>query len=134
MGAQAAVVEVLTAEVHVLMVGNRQVTLSVFRQLDWVDNDAIEPFGRVRDPRSKTRHYVAVVGRRLDGGSLVRSGVESDPLDIGKYERWVGDANYRERLGVSLERAEQYLDEVVGDWAVHAMWSTLPHIVLAELT
>ena len=42
-------VEVLTAEVRVLMVGSRQVTLSVYRQLDHVRPGHIEPFGRVRD-------------------------------------------------------------------------------------
>ena len=42
-------VEVLRAEVRVLMVGSRQVTLSVARQLDEVDDYAdINPFGRVR--------------------------------------------------------------------------------------
>jgi hypothetical protein len=43
-----ATVEVLTAEVRVLMVGSRQVTLSVARQLDWVERSELEPFGRVR--------------------------------------------------------------------------------------
>src|SRR2546430_1925472 len=43
-----ATVEVLTAEVRVLQVGRRQVTLSVVRQLDWVDAADVVPFGRVR--------------------------------------------------------------------------------------
>jgi hypothetical protein len=43
-----ATVEVLTAEVRVLQVGRRQVTLSVVRQLDWADPADVEPFGRVR--------------------------------------------------------------------------------------
>jgi hypothetical protein len=43
-----ATVDVLTAEVRVLQVGRRQVTLSVVRQLDWADPGDIEPFGRVR--------------------------------------------------------------------------------------
>jgi hypothetical protein len=43
-----ATVEVLTAEVRVLQVGRRQVTLSVIRQLDWADAAEVEPFGRVR--------------------------------------------------------------------------------------
>lgn len=43
-----AMVEVLTAEVRVLQVGRRQVTLSVVRQLDWADPADVEPFGRVR--------------------------------------------------------------------------------------
>jgi hypothetical protein len=43
-----ATVEVLTAEVRVLQVGRRQVTLSVVRQLDWADPADVVPFGRVR--------------------------------------------------------------------------------------
>ena len=35
----------LTAEVRVLMVGNRQVTRSVYWQLDYVSPLGIEPFG-----------------------------------------------------------------------------------------
>jgi hypothetical protein len=58
-----ACVEVLTAEVRVLMVGSRQVTLSVFRQLDRVDSALIQPFGRVRDkPANPGSDRVAVVG------------------------------------------------------------------------
>ena len=43
-----AVVKVLTAEVRTLMVGSRQVTLSVYGQLDHAPPEYIEPFGRVR--------------------------------------------------------------------------------------
>jgi hypothetical protein len=43
-----ATVETLTAEVRVLMVGSRQVTLSVYSQLDAVPLMAMTPFGRVR--------------------------------------------------------------------------------------
>jgi hypothetical protein len=48
-----AAAETLTAEVRVLMVGNRQVTMSVARQLDRLDlfgygPGAITPFGRVK--------------------------------------------------------------------------------------
>lgn len=48
-GAASATVETLTAEVRTLMVGNRQITLSVYRQLDREPYELIEPFGRVRD-------------------------------------------------------------------------------------
>jgi hypothetical protein len=43
-----ATVETLAAEVRVLMVGNRQVTLSVAKQLDWVPLVDLELFGRVK--------------------------------------------------------------------------------------
>ena len=46
-GSTTATVETLTAEVRVLMVGNRQITLSVAKQLDEVPIAEIEVFGRV---------------------------------------------------------------------------------------
>ncbi|MGV0721550.1 hypothetical protein ABQF17_15010 [Mycolicibacterium elephantis] len=54
-----ATVETLAAEVRVLMVGSRQVTLSVAKQLDRIScysygADAIVPFGRVRTGRTVT--------------------------------------------------------------------------------
>lgn len=67
-----ATVEVLTAEVRVLQVGSRQVTLSVYRQLDLVYPSKVEPFGRIRD-RDDDPDRVYVVGRHVDDGSLVRS-------------------------------------------------------------
>jgi hypothetical protein len=60
-----ATIETLTAEVRVLMVGSRQVTLSVARQLDWVELERIAPFGRV-----KLGDGNAVIGRD-EAGSLV---------------------------------------------------------------
>lgn len=52
-GCSTATIESLAAEVRVLMVGNRQITLSVAKQLDRIDYfgygiEAITPFGRVR--------------------------------------------------------------------------------------
>lgn len=73
MSATSAKVEVLTAEVRALMVGSRQVTLSVFRQLDAVESDSISPFGRVRDPRSTEWPDVVVVVGADPAGNLVRS-------------------------------------------------------------
>jgi hypothetical protein len=72
MSAETATVEVLTAEVRTLMVGSRQVTLSVFKQLDTVLPKDIEPFGRVRDGRDNSVS-VDVVGRDRRTGALVRS-------------------------------------------------------------
>lgn len=71
-GSMTATVETLTAEVRVLMVGNRQVTLSVFKQLDSSDFQRMEPFGRVRDGREDDLYSIRLVGvSRLDG-TLVR--------------------------------------------------------------
>ena len=66
-----ATVETLTAEVRVLMVGTRQVTLSIFGQLDDVAIDKIEPFGRV-SPKDADPSYTYAVGRHTDTGELVR--------------------------------------------------------------
>ena len=71
----AARVEVLTAEVRVLMVGSRQVTMSVYNQLDRVKPSEIEPFGRVA-PRDAEPGYTYVVGAS-GAGNLVRSRRES---------------------------------------------------------
>jgi hypothetical protein len=71
MSPQTASVEVLSAEVRVLMVGSRQVTLSVYRQLDQVGVTEIEPFGRVNADDDK--RHVQVVGRATKSGELVRS-------------------------------------------------------------
>lgn len=97
-----ATVETLTAEVRVLMVGNRQVTLSVYRQLDKFTTSRplseFAPFGRVssgtkyagEDPWGRT--YKATprfefVGRDNPTGALMRMIVmqwECDPDYIGR--------------------------------------------------
>jgi hypothetical protein len=67
-----ATVEVLTAEVRTLMVGSRQVTLSVYRQLDEVEWKLIQPFGRVRSSKKPNQDTLELVGVS-GGGQLVRS-------------------------------------------------------------
>lgn len=71
-----ATVELLTAEVRVLMVGSRQVTLSVARQLDHVGLSGIEPFGRVRIGDSEQ----VVIGRSRKDGTLVLSTFNPHPM------------------------------------------------------
>lgn len=76
MSTQTATVETLTAEVRVLMVGSRQVTLSVYRQLDRHPSDQVRPFGRVSDKQDESRYgcrNVFVVGCDVTTGVLVRS-------------------------------------------------------------
>lgn len=91
-GSHTAEVTALTAEVRALMVGSRQVTLSVYRQLDWVgDDENFEPFGRVRD---KFPSGVEMVGRDGETGSLVRARCWSvSPIDNGlgppAWEHWL---------------------------------------------
>jgi hypothetical protein len=77
-----ATVEVLTAAVRVLMVGNRQVTLSVYRQLDEVTPAEIEPFGRVRDRQDGAGQGVNVVGVHRETGALVRSVASKTPRPV----------------------------------------------------
>lgn len=69
-----ATVEALTAEVRALMVGKRQVTLSVYRQLDYVSVDDLEPFGRVN---VEDTGWIGLVGRRQDSGELARARVSN---------------------------------------------------------
>ena len=79
MASATATVETLTAEVRVLMVGRRQVTMSVFRQLDtvdWQEWKTLELFGRVRETRKDEKKFLHVVGRVKDTGVLVRSKID----------------------------------------------------------
>jgi hypothetical protein len=52
---ESASVEVLSAEVRVLKVGNGQITRSMYRQLDEATLERFEPFGRVKDNKRKTK-------------------------------------------------------------------------------
>jgi hypothetical protein len=65
------------------MIGNRQVTLSVYRQLDEVPYDDVEPFGRVRDSKDEPG-AIYIVGKHTTTGTLVRSSID--------YDSWVRPA------------------------------------------
>jgi hypothetical protein len=133
---QSAQVDVLTAEVRALMIGRRQVTLSVFRQLDWVCHEAVEPFGRVNsgekwpDSYRDSIPHLAVVGRVRDGfasaGGLVRSRIMTD-RQYPSYRR----LDYSEQDWAAL-MAEWDLKEAVRA-AFVSEWTRLPLIVLAGL-
>lgn len=79
-----ASVEVLTAEVRTLMVGSRQVTMSVWKQLDTVPLETCEPFGRVRYDKAEPGD-VWIVGRSVIDGSLVRA-VSVREHEMDSYE------------------------------------------------
>lgn len=83
MGNAMAKIEVLTAKVRVITMGNRQVTLSVYRQLDDVDHDEIIPFGRVRDNRDSD-NYLHIIGSDNDG-NLVKSSMACPDSHICIY-------------------------------------------------
>lgn len=117
MTTDTATVATLTAEVRTLVVGSRQVTMSVYEQLDWVDPEYCEPFGRVAHKRRRheVTHYVYVVGRSTKDGTLVRSSANL------KYRR-------------AGEPATEQECEWEIDLSCLAMeWMTLPLIVLAGL-
>ncbi|MFF0240579.1 hypothetical protein ACFYRW_10130 [Rhodococcus pyridinivorans] len=76
-------IETLTAEVRALMIGKRQVTLSVYRQLDTIPWADIEPFGRVRDKQDDDPG-IYVVGRHRTTGVLSRASIHRNS--------WVVDA------------------------------------------
>lgn len=90
---RAATVKALTAEVKVLTVGSRQVTLSVYRQLDFVPTDRIAPFGRVRADRHQPESTIELVGSSDD--ILVRSFMDrtswrADSPD--SFQHWLNHA------------------------------------------
>lgn len=127
-GSKTATVEALAAEVRVLMVGSRQVTLSVYNQLDVVPPDGIEPFGRV-SPKGARWRTVEVVGRG-EGGALARSWVPLEPFDIpesyyGIVRIFQGDLgqSYGWPFGTPIAEVR----------AFSAEWRRLPLIVLAGL-
>jgi hypothetical protein len=138
-------VEVLTAEVRVLMVGSRQVTLSVFRQLDLIPPEALEPFGRVNDKSSGT--WLAV--GRTAGGVLARASYSfaRDLTPLEGYElvriKNAAGAGYRyprdrDRIGFVYSESSQATAVAVEAenqrWAIaRGPYDSLPLIVLAGL-
>jgi len=84
-GNQTATVETLTAEVRVLMVSSRQVTMSVYGQLDHVEYDEIEPFGRVT-PKDAQAGDIYIIGRHAKTGELVSSWL---PVIESRIRQWV---------------------------------------------
>lgn len=128
-------VQVLTAEVRTLVIGSRQVTKTVYDQLDMVPPGAIEPFGRVN--WGETNQKIWIVGRHTTTGALVRSFVfrRSADLDGDGYlyegrvgASWTSRTRYRFwRSDVDVYGQRQHLTELV------KQWSALPLIVLAGL-
>lgn len=134
---ETATVETLTAEVRVLMVGSRQITLSVARQLDEVAYWDITPFGRISlniKPEWGEKERIDVIGR--DGhGSLVRSSAIRFRYICDLYHtagtRGMdgGQAVYRQ---CSLENVHRD-HEWYGSDEEFQEWKNLPLIVLAGL-
>ena len=72
-----ATVETLTAEVRVLMVGSRQVTLSVYNQLDMPENILIDPGADDRVALKAGRESSKRSGFDIDNGNIVTVMVEN---------------------------------------------------------
>lgn len=143
-GISTATVETLTAEVRVLMVGSRQVTLSVARQLDEVDPDWILPFGRIRTGKrtpSAAVGMIEVIGS-LDG-QLVRSAEIRErywcgEVSNGSYSRTHATVNGQDAVRLNCREYPHGYERNAGHfWEsssdVWAEWEALPLIVLAGL-
>src|SRR5260221_12621074 len=119
MTSKSAAVEVLTAEVRLVAVGSRQITLSVFGQLDSVHPSAIRPFGRVNS-RDQRPGQIVVVGSDADG-QLCRSsiGIPAQAIGGGRYG-W----NWPDRVDD---------EETPAVLKLYEEWCELPLIVLAGL-
>lgn len=162
MAVNTATVETLTAEVRVLMVGSRQITLSVAKQLDWVKPADIDPFGRISATWEGGK--LTVIGRHSHTGELVTSSthqhhctgvtIQALAAEMGatvlkktrrgyEYSAPIGDGLFV--TGVEawrIEDAEKYSqeDRIAAASAIlervntwHTLWSALPLIVLAGL-
>jgi hypothetical protein len=144
-----AEVETLTAEVKTLVVGNRQVTLSVYRQLDHAWAWDVEAFGRVNDRggddpnrgkrvrRSTPTRRVEVVGRHLKTGALVRCELENHSGLILGDVPWEWNRDHlplADLTGFETDAGEP-LPQTMGEVALDVFdeWVDLPLIVLAGL-
>jgi hypothetical protein len=135
-----ATVEVLTAEVRVLMVGSRQVTLSVAKQLDEVEPEDIQIFGRIcmgsRLPFG-IMDQIEVIGSA--GGVLVRSKLTLERYLCGSRGRDRSRMTYNGVDAICLTCPEhRHVPDVKAHfWTSHPFewdeWEALPLIVLAGL-
>lgn len=100
-------VETLTAEVRVLMVGNRQITQSVAKQLDIVDISDVEPFGRVR-----VGSVQMVIGS-MDGQLVV-----AEIPGIANYIGFIASDSFTYPTDVKISSFCQD-DRVIGEWLGH---------------
>jgi hypothetical protein len=145
MSVRSATVEALTAEVRVLMVGSRQITLSVVRQLDKVAPELIEPFGRVRAARQPALNEIEVVGSLQDGILAYSTTTAYSHLCYSRYDSWceehqsIGEMemetlNARSRYALPGDLWEQHHWYSYTDSAeLWEKWAELPLIVLAGL-
>ena len=144
---KSATVETLTAEVRVLMVGSRQVTMSVYNQLDQAAPRNVEAFGRV-SPKDALADHVYVVGRHRHVGSLVSASLrfswpsDEEADDFEPQTRKDPETGERIETGMLIWRRLHFpgvYQRIVlpADWkaerTIAEEWLDLPLIVLAGL-
>ena len=132
---QTATVEVLTAEVRTLQVGSRQITMSVFLQLDWIDPSLIKPFGRVSPGYHRGRRdarEVEVVGQDCRTGALTRSGVDL-AWDYPAFPTSVTCQSCGKPVKGSMSIRRMATPTADGYLQHCCEWESLPLIVLAGL-
>jgi hypothetical protein len=157
---ETATIETLTAEVKALVIGNRQVTLSVARQLDSFDlvvgafcgdfdPDKFTPFGRIKTGRKGPRYARCGRSEKDAEWNPIRHACSGfcnhDKLrgSCGIYERltrceydfeWIGRLEPSGQLTsvcAFCEWPERVNEDP--DLAPYAQWFTMPLIVLAGL-
>jgi hypothetical protein len=135
-------VESMTAEIRVLKVGSKQVTLSAARQLDHVDASDITPFGRVKIATKDAAGLIEVIGSDPDGVLSRSSARARKALCVGYKTSPIHDA-----FGLLTETCGQHHDispdftpadqhrwvKYTPSMDVYEAWLDLPLIVLAGL-
>lgn len=138
-GANEPTVEVLTAEIRVLQVGSKPVTLSAARQLDSVDAAKIKPFGRVRIDPKPADGLIEVIGSV--NGILARSSARARKVECPGYasSSWRGYGPpsrvcARHRGTSPTDSAGTHAwTEYTPSQKIYEAWQALPLIVLAGL-
>lgn len=105
-----ATIETLTAEVRTLMLGSRQVTLSVAKQLDTVPLSTLQVFGRVKLGTNPNGNNNLVIGSSREG-----------TLALAYYE-------------TQTEPEISFLDETMIDGKIHVCSAHPSHGRLLRLT
>jgi hypothetical protein len=132
-------VEVLTAEIRVLQVGSKPVTLSAARQLDSVDATAIKPFGRVRIDAKPATGLIEVIGSV--NGILARSSAHARKVECAGWASpsprgyglpLVTCARHR-NTPPSAPAGHHNWTEYTPSQEIYEAWLALPLIVLAGL-
>jgi hypothetical protein len=150
-GRETATIETLTASVKVLMLGSRQITLTIYRQLDIVDVADMDPFGRV-NPKGSGPDVVHVVGRRKVTGELVKSvapatwgailqhtGQAENARTVAEDQARKADPMYEKDQAYSRARRiaedshlDEWHDQYIAELADRIKDITTPYVAIAE--